>query len=183
MRQDPRSSSPGLGFVIDRRVASVCSYWCSLLDGATPPERRRLDPARMVTALPYLWIAEREEDDPPRFSLRLTGEEVNRLFGESIRHQYIADIFPAPIAEEVDAKLERVVATPAIVWTFGPFFETSPDGPEGECVVMPLMVERRCRAVLGVTVPTASIVRPPRRLYPICRQKEIVPVEDLAHAA
>jgi hypothetical protein len=183
MRQDLRSSSPGLGFVVDRRVASVCSYWCSLLDGARPPERRRLDPARMLRALPYLWIAEREEDDPPRFCLRLSGEEVNRLFGESIRHHYISEIFPSPIAEEVDNKLERVVATPAIVWTLGPFFETSPDGPKGECVVMPLMVEGRCRAVLGVTVPTASIVRPPRRLYPICRQKEIVPLEDFAQAA
>jgi hypothetical protein len=183
MRQDLRSPSPGLSFVVDRRVASVCSYWCSLLDGATPPERRRLDPARMVKALPYLWIAEREGEDPPRFCMRLIGEEVNRLFGESIRHQYISEIFPSPIAEEVDAKLERVVATPVIVWSFGPFFETSPEGPEGECLVMPLMVGGRCRGVLGVTVPTASIVRPPRRLYPICRRKEIVPLENLAHAA
>jgi hypothetical protein len=176
-------STAELGFIIDRRVAAVCSYWCSLLSGPTPPDRRRLDPGHMRTALPYLWIAEKDEEDPPRFCLRLTGEEVNRLFGESIRQHYLFEIFPPVIADEVTRKLERVVTGPAVVWTFGPFFETSPEGPQGECVVMPLRVEGRCRAVLGVTVPTASIVRPPRRLYPICRQKEVVTVENLASAA
>ena len=69
----------------------------------------------------------------------LAGEEVNRLFGESLRKQFIDDIFPLPIASEVAGKFDEVVETPALVWTLGPFFGGSPKGAVGECAVVPLV--------------------------------------------
>jgi hypothetical protein len=171
-----------LDFIIDHRVSRVCEYWKSLLRNAAPPERRQIEPGRIKETLPYVWIAEMEGADPLRFCMRLAGEEVNRLFGKSLRRQYIDEIFPSPVAGEVTRKLERVIETPALFWTFGPFFESSPGGPGGECAVMPLLVEGARRAALGVTVPNSAITDPPRRLYPICQRKEIVEVSDLAPA-
>ena len=165
-----------LDFIIDKRVRVVCDHWRALLADGEPPERRTIDPGAIRAALPFTWIAERETG---RFCLRLAGEEVNRLFGESIRRQYIDDIFSEPVAAEVARKLDLVVDTPAVIWTWGPFFEATPQGPSGECAVLPLAIDGAPRALLGVTVPSAAIVEPPRRLYPICQEKRIVLLADL----
>src|SRR5690349_6973562 len=88
-----------LDFIIDPRVRLACEHWRSLLRGAAPPDRRALDPGEMKAALPHLWIC--EEHTEGQFYFRLTGEEVNRLFGESLRHRPIERVFSEPVVAEV----------------------------------------------------------------------------------
>ena len=171
-------SSP-LDFIESQRVRDVCEHWRSLLTGTVPPHRARLDPVEMAAALPFVWIVEKEAGPSGRYMLRLAGEEVNRLFGESLRHRFIDEIFPPPIASEVVRKLDTVSETPALVWTLGPFFEGSPDGPVGECAVLPLVGDDNRPALLGVTVPTVAMNMPPRRLIPIAQEKRILTLAEL----
>jgi hypothetical protein len=172
-------SSP-LEFIESQRVRVVCEHWLSLLAGTALPRRARLDPVEMTVALPFVWIVEKEAEPSGRYMLRLTGEEVNRLFGESLRRRFIDEIFPPPIAMEVVRKFDTVVETPALVWTLGPFFEGSPDGPVGECAVLPLVGDDNRPALLGVTVPSAAMDMPPRRLIPIGQEKRILTLGELA---
>src|SRR5258708_10031306 len=123
--------------MVCRRVREVCDYWRSLLTGAAPPGRRQLDPAAMKSALSFVWIAEKEVGRSGRYVLQLTGEEVNRLFGESLRRRFIDDIFPAPVAAEVTQKFDKVVETPALVWTLGPFFDAQSAGPTAQSPLVP----------------------------------------------
>jgi hypothetical protein len=132
----------------------------------------------MKRSLPFLWIAEKEAGLSGRYMLRLTGEEVNRLFGEGLRQRFIDDIFPPPIATEVGRKFDTVVETPALVRTLGPFFKNLPNGPVGECAVVPLVGDGGRRALLGVTVPTVAMNTPPR-LFPICQEKRVLTLDEL----
>jgi hypothetical protein len=169
-----------LEFVVCQRVRDVCDHWRSLLDGSALPARRKLDPVQMKRSLPFLWIVEKEAGASGRYMLQLTGEEVNRLFGESLRGRYIDDIFPPSIATEVGRKFDAVVETPALVWTLGPFFQSLPNGPVGECAVVPLVADGGRRALLGVTVPKVEMKTPPRRLFPHCQEKHVLSLAELA---
>jgi hypothetical protein len=171
--------APTLAFIIDHRVRLVFAHWRSLLRGTALPDRHALDPAAIKAALPYVWICDEEADGRVRFCLRLAGEEVNRLFGESVRRRYIDRIFAPTVGDEVVEKFRSVLDDRALVWTIGPFFAAAPAGPSGECLVMPLRNGEARRAVLGITVPKSDIVEPPRRLYPLTQRREIVPVADL----
>jgi len=167
-----------LDFIIDPRVRLACEHWRSLLRDASPPDRRTLDPGEMKAALPHLWICEEQAEG--QFYFRLTGEEVNRLFGESLRHRPIERVFAEPVLAEVVEKLSRVLDERCLVWSLGPLFAAFPQGPAGECAVMPIAIGGSGRAVLGVSVSHAAIPEPPRRLYPIWQRREIVPLVDLA---
>src|SRR5258708_33543062 len=166
--------------MVCRRVREVCDYWRSLLTGAAPPGRRQLDPAAMKSALSFVWIAEKEVGRSGRYVLQLTGEEVNRLFGENLRRRFVDDIFPAPVAAEVTQKFDKVVETPALVWTLGPFFDALSDGPTGECAVVPLVADSGGQALMGVTVPKGAMRMPPRRLFPLSQEGRILSIAELA---
>jgi len=174
------ASSSRLEFIVSQEVRNVCDHWRSLLVGTVPPARDKLDPAKMKRSLPFLWIAEKQWGVSGRYVLRLAGEAVNRLFGESLRHRFIDDIFPAPVAAEVTQKFDKVVETPALVWTLGPFFDALSDGPTGECAVVPLVADSGGQALMGVTVPKGAMRMPPRRLFPLSQESRILSLAELA---
>jgi hypothetical protein len=161
-------------------VRAVWDHWLSLASQGEPPLRRQLDATAMAGSLPYIWIVEKQLDQPHRFLLRLAGEAINALFGESLRLRFIDQIFPPPIAGEVERKLDTVMESRAVVWTLGPFFESQPNGPSGECLVAPITGDGPCQGALGVTVPRHALRTPPRRLFPICQEKLVITAAEWA---
>jgi hypothetical protein len=169
-----------LDFVISAESRDVFDHWRSRMVAGSPPARRVLDPIEMARALPFVWIAEQHVRRSGRYFLRLAGEEVNRLFGGSIRHRFIDEILPAALATEVEHEFDLVVNTPAVMWTFGPFFEAAPGGPSGECAVFPLVGDDGCGAVLGVTIHRGGVQKLPYRLLPIGRERRVLTLDEIS---
>jgi hypothetical protein len=69
------------------RLLQLEAYWRSLAAGSVP-DRRLLEPGRIVSLLPYVLIAALESD-PFRVRYRLTGTRVDEMTGLNITGRYL----------------------------------------------------------------------------------------------
>ena len=85
-------------------VAALQATWMALGGGAAP-ERALLDPPQLKALLPYLYIAE-FEDEPFRVHYRLTGTAVDEWLGVSVVGHYLDEFLAveprAPIRHLID---------------------------------------------------------------------------------
>ena len=75
------------------------------LGGGAAPERALLDPPRLKALLPYIYIAE-FEDEPFRVRYRLTGTAVDEWLGVSVVGHYL-DEFLAEAAKSTALNIAR----------------------------------------------------------------------------
>ena len=163
-------------FVRDRALRAVARHWRSLLRDGGLPERRALDPAQMIEALPYLWLCAKEA--PGRYRMLLAGAEINRLLGAPLRGRILADVLDKADWRALEEKLEQVLGTPALHWSTGPVFAAEPRDPHGECLMMPLEEGGEPVIVLAATTYNVLFVRSRGRLCPV-QTTRVVPLRDL----
>lgn len=177
MAQSPvRRSAPD--FVRHAALRVVVAHWLSLLDEDAVPDRRRLDPAEMLPALPYVWLCQREPTG--RYRVRLAGAEINELLHQPLRGRTLDEVLTEAEWDELKPKFDEALDRPALIWSEGPIFDAEPEGPHGECVMMPLTDRGRRVIVLGCTVHGLEYVPRPGRLFIVpAKTIEIVPLAEL----
>jgi hypothetical protein len=145
LETQPDLQDPGLRVLYD--------YWLTLADGAKGlPSVQRFDPLHLPKLLPNVWIIE-VEPATRRFRMRLTGENINAIYGRSIAGLYFRDVFQPGDAEIVAARYSRALTEPAVFHASGSVYAAGGNLTVGERLGLPMLGrEGRTNTLLGATV-------------------------------
>jgi hypothetical protein len=75
----------------DPRILRFLDAWRAARGGALAPVRTDFDPSAVADLLAWIWLA-RFEEEVGDFVYRLAGEEVNAIWGRSLRGVALADL-------------------------------------------------------------------------------------------
>jgi hypothetical protein len=141
----PELQDPGLRLLYD--------YWLELAGAADGlPPVQSFDPLNLPKLLPNLWIIE-VEPATRRFRMRLTGENINAIYGRSIAGQYFQDVFQPGDVEIIVARYTRALSEPAIFHAGGMVYAAGGNLTVGERLGLPMLGrEGRTSTLLGATV-------------------------------
>jgi hypothetical protein len=145
LETQPELQDPGLRVLYD--------YWVSLAEeaGGLPPVQS-FDPLNLPKLLPNLWILE-VEPATNRFRMRLTGENINAIYGRSIAGLYFKDVFQPGDVEIIVARYTRALTEPAIFHASGQVYAAGGSLTVGERLGLPMLGrEGRTNILLGATI-------------------------------
>jgi len=128
---------PFLAAIKADSLRTVALHWRAVRRGRRMPAWRDIDPVALGPHLPIVWSwkYDRAADD---FVGRLSGEEITRAFGRSLRGAKHADIFPRDRNRKVFDWHRRVVTEPALAHGEGLVFSHVGRLGIGERIIMPL---------------------------------------------
>lgn len=72
-------------------IALVQKHWEGLRNGRRFPSRAEIDPTAFYGALPYVSVLQYQHE-PYRIQFRLVGNEVGRLYGQSVQGRFIDEM-------------------------------------------------------------------------------------------
>lgn len=126
--------------VREQRTRLLLTHWLERRGDSVAPARTAIDPAAILAILPDVWICDflPAED---RFRMRLAGEEINQVYGGSIRSKYFEDIITPAMLPELNRRYRRVIEVPAILHCSGQIYLASGRSVVGERLVLPLLDE------------------------------------------
>lgn len=118
----------------------LLGHWLDRRSGRVAPARPDIDPTAIADILPGIWVCDFLPAER-RFRMRLAGEDVNQIYGYSIRNHYFEDIITPSMLPEVLRRYRRVVEEPAILLCSGQIYLASGRWVVGERLVLPLLGE------------------------------------------
>jgi hypothetical protein len=150
LETQPDIQDPGLRLLYD--------YWRDLAKaGDGLPSVQRFDPLHLPKLLPNVWIVE-VEPATRRFRMRLTGENINAIYGRSIAGLYFQDVFQPGDVEIIVARYTRALSEPAIFHASGSVYAAGGNLTVGERLGLPMLGrEGRTNTLLGATVYRRSL--------------------------
>jgi hypothetical protein len=145
LETQPDLQDPGLRMLYE--------YWLTLAHGAKGlPSVQRFDPLHLPRLLPNVWIIE-VEPATRRFRMRLTGENINAIYGRSIAGLYFNDVFQPGDVEIIVARYSRALTQPAIFHASGSVYAAGGNLTVGERLGLPMLGrEGQTNTLLGATV-------------------------------
>ena len=145
LETQPALQDPGL------RV--LHEYWLDLAETAGGlPSVQSFDPLSLPRLLPNVWIVE-VEPASRRFRMRLTGENINAIYGRSIAGLYFQDVFQPGDVEIIVARYSRALSEPAVFHASGSVYAAGGNLTVGERLGLPMLGrEGRTNTLLGATV-------------------------------
>jgi hypothetical protein len=145
LETQPALQDPGLRVLYE--------YWLDLAEAADGvPPVRAFDPLNLPRLLPNVWIVE-VEPATRRFRMRLTGENINAIYGRSIAGLYFKDVFQPGDVEIIVARYTRALSEPAIFHASGSVYAAGGNLTVGERLGLPMLGrEGRTNTLLGATV-------------------------------
>ena len=145
LETQPELQDPGLRLLYD--------YWLTLADEDTGlPSVQRFDPLYLPKLLPNVWILE-VEPATHRFRMRLTGENINAIYGRSIAGLYFKEVFQPGDVEIIVARYTRALTEPSIFHASGMVYAAGGSLTVGERLGLPMLGrEGRTNTLLGATV-------------------------------
>src|SRR5687767_5718175 len=145
LETQPDIQDPGLRLFYD--------YWHDLAKvGDGLPSVQRFDPLHLPKLLPNVWIVE-VEPATRRFRMRLTGENINAIYGRSIAGLYFQDVFQPGDVEIIVTRYSRALSEPAIFHASGSVYAAGGNLTVGERLGLPMLGrEGRTNTLLGATV-------------------------------
>lgn len=145
LETQPELQDPGLRLLYD--------YWLDLADAARGlPSVQAFDPLHLPKLLPNVWIIE-VEPASRRFRMRLTGENINAIYGRSIAGLYFTDVFQPGDVEIILARYSRALREPAVFHASGSVYAAGGNLTVGERLGLPMLGrEGRSNTLLGATV-------------------------------
>jgi hypothetical protein len=104
------------------RVRAMLDHWIALHPGAGMiPGRQHLDPMRIPTLLPDLWLIDVvDAAGGPRFRYRLQGTRLVDVTGLNAQGRWFDDVNPRFPGGETEAAFLRCIARRAPDWRRGP---------------------------------------------------------------
>src|SRR5262245_46339721 len=144
----------------DLGLRLLYDHWLELAEAADGlPPVQRFDPLHLPKLLPNMWILE-VEAATRRFRMRLTGENINAIYGRSIAGQYFKDVFQPDDAEIIAARYARALREPAIFHANGSVYAAGGNLTVGERLGLPMVGrEGRTNTLLGATVYRSPLDR------------------------
>ena len=145
LETQPELQDPGL--------RSLYDSWLTLARGGNGlPSVQRFDPLHLPRLLPNVWIIE-VEPASKRFRMRLTGENINAIYGRSIAGLYFRDVFQPDDSEIIVARYSRALSEPAVFHASGSVYAAGGNLTVGERLGLPMLGrEGRTNTLLGATV-------------------------------
>lgn len=138
-------------FVRDKVARSVLTEWFALYDGTRIPERSQIDPVKLSTALPYLYILEYEEGIG-RFRIRLSGETIRDVYDRAITGKYLDELTPDAVNQRVNPYYLATIDVPCIVHISGRLYAEAQRPAIGERLLLPISHDGvSVNGILGVT--------------------------------
>ena len=137
----------------DPGLRLLYNYWLDLAKaGDGLPSVQSFDPLHLPKLLPNIWIVE-VEPATGRFRMRLTGENINAIYGRSIAGLYFKDVFQPGDVEIIVARYSRALSEPAIFHASGSVYAAGGNLTVGERLGLPMLGrEGRTNTLLGATV-------------------------------
>jgi hypothetical protein len=150
LETQPDFQDPGLRLLYE--------HWLDLADAAGGlPAVQRFDPLHLPKLLPNVWIIE-VEPATRRFRMRLTGENINAIYGRSVAGLYFKDVFQPGDVEIIVARYARALTEPAIFHASGSVYAAGGSLTVGERLGLPMLGrEGRSNTLLGATVYCSSL--------------------------
>lgn len=174
-------SAPALPAFLDRKLDVVLQHWLAARKGRLVPRRTDIVPAAMSACLPYVWIyrwrAERQD-----FENVLAGEEINYVWGYSIRGKFMDELFgdDAPVLRR---RWHDLLDRPAIA--YGRLTGEIALGQyrPAERLSLPLLDDAdRPYGILGISIYQVDRMRAEALKIPPPLQVLVVPCRDLPGA-
>lgn len=126
--------------------------WVAARGGRLMPMRRDFDPMAVPRLLGRLWLCDFLPAER-RFVYRLAGEEINDVYGRSLKGLDLEQVITAGSYTNIHRRLLATIETPGIVHVIGRIYIDSDRLLVGERVILPLADEAgEARFVLGATV-------------------------------
>lgn len=98
--------------LLSSRFRSVFRHWNALRGDRLMPARSEIDPMAIRSALPCIWIYEREADGV--FRCRLAGEEINTANGRSIQGLTAREIIGPKFDQVLHKRWNYILDKPSI---------------------------------------------------------------------
>lgn len=149
VRRDPIPTV--LAALSSDRLRRILSHWDDVRGDRLMPGWEDIDPVAIARELPIIWAWKylRETDS---FQGRFAGEEINAIFGKSLRGADMREFFADWEYERVFQKRRRVVTEPCIAVGTGHVFVHADRYGVGERIILPLAGNGRDGdGVLGAT--------------------------------
>ena len=142
----------------DSGLRLLNDYWLDLaITGDGLPSVQSFDPLHLPKLLPNGWIVE-VEPATRRFRMRLTGENINAIYGRSIAGLYFEDMFQPGDVEIIVARYSRALTEPSIFHASGMVYAAGGNLTVGERLGLPMLGrEGQTNTLLGATVYRRSL--------------------------
>lgn len=92
------------------RLQSVLGHWRAACGDRRMPAQRDIDPAAMVKALPYVFIAE-PLDAGDDYRVRLVGSAFEEIYGRDVTGRCLSEILPPDVWCDMKAEYAEVCRT------------------------------------------------------------------------
>jgi len=133
-------------------LRAVAMHWNGARGGKTMPGWAGIDPAAIAKQLPIVW-SWKYDRTADRFTGRLAGEEINAIFGKSMRGADMREFFKDWDYDAIFARHRKVVATPCLAHGKGLVFIHAGRYGHGERVILPLADDgEHGDGIIGATV-------------------------------
>ena len=133
-------------------LRDLIAYWLSAAGGRAMPARADIDPTRIPSLLPFVWLCD-HLPDVGRFRYRLMGDHVRHAYHDNVTGRFLDEIEPPKATENIVYCLQQAVALPCVVHIDGWLYADTDKPTPGECILLPLASDgARVDMVLGATV-------------------------------
>ncbi len=119
------------------RLKILLAHWRAVRGNRLMPAWRDIDALALAPIMPILW-SWKYDRDTAMFTGRLAGEEINAIFGKSLRHTRMADFFKDWQYDKIYARHRRVIGDPCIILGQGLVFSHAGREGHGERLILPL---------------------------------------------
>lgn len=141
------------------RLKLLLDHWQAVRGDRLMPAWRDIDAMVIAPIMPILW-SWKYHAATASFTGRLAGEEINQIFGKSLRNARMEEFFRDWNYDKVFARHSRVVCDPSIVICHGMIFSHAGRQGTGERLILPLADDgSHGDGLIGAT--TYELVAPP----------------------
>ena len=123
--------------IVSPALKRVANHWNAARGFKRIPTWSAIRPAAVAAQLPLIWsyIYDRESDT---FTGRLSGDQIDRIFGRNLKGVPMAELYPAGDYGRLFERLKRVVCEPAFFRGEGMVFAHLDRYGQGERIVLPM---------------------------------------------
>jgi hypothetical protein len=118
-------------------LREIASHWNAARGAKRMPAWKDIDPAAIYRHLPIVW-SWKYDRDADTLTGRLSGEEINAVFGRGVRGVPMKEFFADGQYDLIFERYRRVVTEPAFARGSGPVFTHARKHGSGERIIMPL---------------------------------------------
>lgn len=118
-------------------LRELLHHWNDARGSRRMPAWSDLKPAAMKAVLPYVWSWKYDRAND-RFTGRLAGDRIHKLFGANNAGRPIEDCFPRNYCAAIVPLFKRIVTTPELFREHGPVYGHLGTSCAGERIALPL---------------------------------------------